>query len=79
MDVTARTVRACLLRGKADLNLCSISPRLCFQEKNPATSGCVFATTTNLGDGSRRVAAKAKLKLQFFAVRAEKLGCDAVN
>lgn len=37
------------------------------QEKAPATSGCVYATTTNCGDGSRRcVAAMAKkLKLQL--------------
>lgn len=85
--VTARPVRACLLWRKADLNLCSISPPLCgrsyagpgLQEKAPATSGCVLATTTNLGDGSRRVVGKAKLKLRFFAVRAEKLGCGKVN
>ena len=29
VDVTAGPVRACLIWCKADLNLCSISPRLC--------------------------------------------------
>ena len=48
-------------------------------EKAPATSGCALATTTNLGDGSRRVAGKTKLKLRFFFLQCAQKDSVAIR